>query len=161
MRGLVIRDDRNASELRRFAAAAADRRAALRALAIASALEGSSRTDAARVIGRERQSLRDSVVRYNAEGLDGLKDRLGRGAQEELSNGAEGRIENLGGRGTGAGAGRRVDVSAGRHRGAHRDEMGRAGHAFGGLQAATPNGTVLAEGAAIAPARECRSAGGF
>src|SRR4051794_30667436 len=67
MRGLVIRDDRNPSELRRFAADAADRRAALRALAIASALEGASRSDAARVIGRERQSLRDAVVRYNAE----------------------------------------------------------------------------------------------
>ncbi len=39
-RGLVIRDDMGAVELRRFAQGEADRRAALRALAIAQALEG-------------------------------------------------------------------------------------------------------------------------
>ena len=74
-RGLVIRDDLDAAALRRFAQAEPDRRAALRALAIAQALEGVSRAEAARVVGRERQSLRDAVVRYNAEGLAGLRDR--------------------------------------------------------------------------------------
>ncbi len=68
-RGLAIRDDMGAAELRRFAQGEADRRAALRALAIAQALEGASRADAARVVGRERQSLRDAVLRYNTEGL--------------------------------------------------------------------------------------------
>ena len=42
-RGLVIRDDVGAAELRRFAQGEADRRAALRAVAIAQALEGASR----------------------------------------------------------------------------------------------------------------------
>jgi hypothetical protein len=37
-------------------------------LAIANALEGMSRADAARLAGMERQALRDAVVRYNAEG---------------------------------------------------------------------------------------------
>jgi transposase len=44
-------------------------------LAIAGALEGMSRAEAARLAGMERQALRDAVVRYNAEGLDGLRDR--------------------------------------------------------------------------------------
>jgi transposase len=44
-------------------------------LAIASALEGMSRAEAARLAGMERQALRDAVVRYNPEGLDGLSER--------------------------------------------------------------------------------------
>ena len=74
-RGLAIRDDLDATALRRFAQAEPDRRAALRALAIAQALDGASRAEAARLVGRERQSLRDAVVRYNAAGLAGLRDR--------------------------------------------------------------------------------------
>jgi len=50
-------------------------RTATRMLAIAGALEGLSRADAARLAGMERQALRDAVTRYNAEGLDGLRDR--------------------------------------------------------------------------------------
>ena len=84
-RGLVIRDDVGAAELRRFAQGEADRRAALRAVAIAQALEGASRAEAARVVGRERQSLRDAVVRFNAEGLAGLWDRPRPGRPEKLS----------------------------------------------------------------------------
>jgi hypothetical protein len=34
-----------------------------------------SRAEAARLAGMERQALRDAVVRYNAEGVDGLSDR--------------------------------------------------------------------------------------
>jgi transposase len=37
-------------------------------LAIANALEGMSRAQAARAAGIERQSLRDAVVRFNVEG---------------------------------------------------------------------------------------------
>ena len=43
--------------------------------AIANALEGMSRADAARLAGMERQALRDAVLRYNAEGLAGLHNR--------------------------------------------------------------------------------------
>ncbi len=84
-RGLMIRDDMGAAELRRFAQGETDRRAALRVLAIAQALEGASRADAARVVGRERQSLRDAVLRYNAEGLAGLHDRPRSGRPEKLT----------------------------------------------------------------------------
>ena len=74
-RALEIRDDLSASELRALAAREKKNRAARRMLAIANALEGMSRAAAARAAGMERQALRDAVVRYNAEGLDGLHDR--------------------------------------------------------------------------------------
>jgi hypothetical protein len=60
-RGLKTRDDLDPAAPRRFAGSEPDRRAALRALAIARALEGASRADAARLVGRERRSLRDAV----------------------------------------------------------------------------------------------------
>lgn len=72
---LAIRQDRTAASLRLWARRATDPRAASRAYAIAHALEGMSRAEAARLAGMERQALRDAVVRYNAEGVDGLSDR--------------------------------------------------------------------------------------
>lgn len=72
---LAIRQDRTASSLRNWARRSSDPRAASRAYAIAHALEGMSRAEAARLAGMERQALRDAVVRYNAAGVDGLSDR--------------------------------------------------------------------------------------
>ena len=72
---LAIRDDLTAAQLRRHARFEPNRRAALRMLALANALDGLSRAEAARLAGMERQALRDAVTRYNAEGLDGLHDR--------------------------------------------------------------------------------------
>src|ERR1700753_513903 len=72
---LAIRQDRTATSLRRWARRTPDPRAASRAYAIANALEGMSRAEAARLAGMERQALRDAVVRYNAEGVTGLSDR--------------------------------------------------------------------------------------
>ncbi len=46
-------------------------------LAIALVLEGRSRAEAARSCGMDRQTLRDWVHRYNAEGPAGLLDRRG------------------------------------------------------------------------------------
>ena len=43
--------------------------------AIANALDGMSRAEVARLAGVEPQALREAVVRYNAESLDGLQDR--------------------------------------------------------------------------------------
>jgi transposase len=48
---------------------------ATRALAVAKAVEGVSRAEAARLAGTERQTSRDAVVRYNAEGLERLRGR--------------------------------------------------------------------------------------
>jgi hypothetical protein len=63
MPALAIRQDLPATELRRRARREPDRRAAMRLLAIANALEGLSRAEAARLAGMERQALRDAVRR--------------------------------------------------------------------------------------------------
>jgi transposase len=75
MPALAIREDLTATALRRLARAEPDRRAAMRLLAIANALEGLSRAEAARLAGMGRQALRDAVLRYNAEGVEGRHDR--------------------------------------------------------------------------------------
>jgi putative transposase len=82
---LAIRDDLTPAALRRHARHEPDRRAALRLLAIANALEGASRAEAARLAGMERQALRDAVVRYTAEGPSGLHDRPKPGRPARLS----------------------------------------------------------------------------
>ena len=82
---MAIRDDLTPEVLRRHARHEPNRRAALRLLAIANALEGLSRAEAARLAGMERQALRDAVVRYNAEGLAGLHDRPKPGRPQRLS----------------------------------------------------------------------------
>ena len=82
---LPIRGDLTPQALRRQARHEPNRRAALRMLAIANALEGMSRAEAARLAGMERQALRDAVVRYNLEGLAGLHDRPKPGRPQRLS----------------------------------------------------------------------------
>ena len=64
---LTVRTDLSPGELRRFSRREPDRAAAARMQAIANALEGMTRAEAARLAGMERQALRDAVVR--AEGL--------------------------------------------------------------------------------------------
>jgi len=75
MAGLPIRQDYTPSNLRTRATHEKDCRAALRLLAIANALEGMTRAEAARLAGMERQALHDAIQRFNAEGPDGLHDR--------------------------------------------------------------------------------------
>jgi putative transposase len=89
MPALAIRQDRSAAELRRLARHELNRRAAMRLLAIANALEGMSRAEAARLAGMERQALRDAVIRYNAEGPRGLRDRPRPGRPEALTPGRQ------------------------------------------------------------------------
>jgi len=81
----TIRDDLTPAVLRRRARHEPNRRAALRMLAIANALEGMGRAEAARLAGMERQALRDAVVRYNDEGVAGLHDRPKPGRPQRLS----------------------------------------------------------------------------
>jgi transposase len=89
MAALQIRQDYAPADLRRRAARERDRRAAMRLLAIANALEGMTRAEAARLAGMERQALRDAVLRFNAEGPDGLHDRPRPGRPERLSDGQQ------------------------------------------------------------------------
>jgi putative transposase len=81
----ITRDEHSATDLRREAARSRDADAARRMLALALVLEGKSRTEAARICGMDRQTLRDWVHRYNAEGLSGLTDRPHPGRTPRLS----------------------------------------------------------------------------
>lgn len=71
----ITRMDLSATELRMSAAATRDACVARRLLALALVLDGSNRTEAARLCGMDRQTLRDWVHRYNEEGAEGLHDR--------------------------------------------------------------------------------------
>jgi transposase len=73
----ITRLDLSASELRRQAAKSRDGNVVRRLLALAMVLEGMSRDEAAARGGMDRQTLRDWVHRYNAEGIAGLASRPG------------------------------------------------------------------------------------
>src|SRR5918911_3349150 len=72
---LPIRTDRDAAELRRLARRERDGRVGARLLALANALEGIPREQAARLAGMTGQTLGDWVHRYNAESVESLRDR--------------------------------------------------------------------------------------
>ena len=72
---VAIRTDIEAAELRRLARREADGRVAARLLGLANVLDGMSRESAARAAGMDRQTLRDWVHRFNAEGVPGLHDQ--------------------------------------------------------------------------------------
>jgi transposase len=81
----ITRTEHTATALRRHAACSVDASVARRLLALALILDGCKREDAARAAGMNRQTLRDWVHRYNADGLAGLSDRHGGGAPSRLS----------------------------------------------------------------------------
>jgi putative transposase len=81
----VTRLDLTAADLRAAATRAKNVAAARRMLCLAMVLEGSDRTTAAETCGMDRQTLRDWVHRYNAEGLAGLYDRKQPGARPKLT----------------------------------------------------------------------------
>jgi len=87
MSAVVIRGDISAEELRRQARRESDGRVSARLIAIANALDGMDRASAARLAGMDRQTLRDWVHRYNAEGIAGLCDRPKPGRAPKLSEG--------------------------------------------------------------------------
>jgi transposase len=71
--------EHSAADLRCLASREKDGQVVRRLLALALILEGRSRTEAAQLNGMDRQTLRDWVHRYNAEGLAGLVSRVGLG----------------------------------------------------------------------------------
>jgi transposase len=71
-RAIGVRTDFSAGEVRQVAKRARDAAQARRLLAIAAVLDGASREDAAKIGGMDRQTLRDWVIRFNAQGPDGL-----------------------------------------------------------------------------------------
>ena len=81
----ITRLDLTASELRGAASRERDGCAARRMLALALVLDGLDRATAAETCGMDRQTLRDWVHRYNAEGLRGLRDRKTPGPEPKLT----------------------------------------------------------------------------
>ena len=88
----ITRDDMTAQDLRRQAGRVKDGRVSRRLLAIALVLEGTSRKTAAESCGMDRQTLRDWVLRYNAEGIEGLANRGGDGVKPRLSTDQRARV---------------------------------------------------------------------
>jgi transposase len=76
---IELRGDFSGDELRRLARSSRDGKQVRRLLALAAIRDGGSRTEAARIGGVGLQIVRDWVVRFNAEGPDGLIDRKAAG----------------------------------------------------------------------------------
>lgn len=81
-----VREDFGADELRRLAAKAKDGAQARRLLSLAAVRDGMNRTEAARIGGMDRQTLRDWVHRFNQHGPDGLIDVKPPGRPPKLSD---------------------------------------------------------------------------
>ena len=82
---ISVRTAFSADELRRLAAATKHANQSRRLLSLAAVLDGMSRTEAARIGGMDRQTLREGVHRFNAHGPDGLKDTWSKGNPPRLS----------------------------------------------------------------------------
>jgi transposase len=83
---IALRDDYDSIQLRGLAKASRDPRQVRRLLALAAAYDGMSRTDAAKVGGMDRQTLRDWAHRFNEDGPDGLTNRAGAGRPRLLTD---------------------------------------------------------------------------
>jgi transposase len=83
---IAVRTDFSSQELRRLATRVKDAAQARRLLAIAAVLDGSSREQAAKIGGMDRQTLRDWVIRFNAQGPDGLINKPSPGAPAKLDD---------------------------------------------------------------------------
>jgi transposase len=92
---LPIRTDHDAAELRRLARRERDGRISARLLALANALDGLPREEAARLAGMTGQTLGDWVHRYNEEGVEGLRDRPRPGRPCALDEGQQAALKAI------------------------------------------------------------------
>jgi len=83
---IPLRSDFNASELRALARKTKDGPQARRLLALAAIYDGGTRTEAARIGGVTLQIVRDWVLKFNAQGPDGLIDRKPPGQPSRLTD---------------------------------------------------------------------------
>lgn len=81
-----VRGDYSAPDLRSLARRCGDAEQVRRLLAMASILDGGSRSEAAKIGGVTLQIVRDWVIRYNAAGPDGLKSRKAPGKPPILND---------------------------------------------------------------------------
>ena len=91
----IARDDYMAAELREAAAHSNDAGATRRILALALVLEGYKRGEAGKLCGMDRQTLRDGVLRYNAEGIAGLCNQIAAGPKPRLTPPQEAAVAEL------------------------------------------------------------------
>ena len=92
---LAIRTDLEAAALRRLARRERDGRVSSRLIALANVLDGMDREAAARAAGMERQTLRDWVIRFNAEGVDGLRDQPRSGRRPRMNEGQQAALKAI------------------------------------------------------------------
>jgi transposase len=83
---IPLRGDYDAAGLRTAARLTKDAAQARRLLALAAVHDGASRTEAAKIGGVTLQIVRDWVLRFNAEGPDGLADRKAPGQAPRLND---------------------------------------------------------------------------
>ena len=86
MAAVTLRTDYSAADLRRLATTTRNANQSRRLLSLAAVLDGMNRTEAARIGGMDRQTLRDWVHRFNAHGPDGLLDGWSKGPEPRLSD---------------------------------------------------------------------------
>jgi transposase len=91
----ITRVDLTAAELRTAAGREKNGSAARRILALAMVLDGADRKSAAETCGMDRQTLRDWVHRYNAEGLRGLHDVKTPGPKPKLTAAQQAELARL------------------------------------------------------------------
>jgi len=84
-RGISLRTDYTGDDLRRFSRTSTDSKQTRRLLALALIYDGASRSEAGHHAHVDRQSIRDWVLRFNAEGPDGLINRKSSGAPPRLN----------------------------------------------------------------------------
>ena len=82
-----LRDDYSGVRLRQLASRSKDANQARRLLALAAVCDGMDRDEAARIGGMDRQTLRDWVHAFNADGPDGLVNDKAPGAKPKLDSG--------------------------------------------------------------------------
>ena len=82
---IELRGDFSSDELRRLARSSRDAKQVRRLLALAVIRDGGSRTEAAQLAGVGLQIVRDWVLRFNAEGSQGLIDRKAPGKTPTLN----------------------------------------------------------------------------
>ena len=90
-----LRMDFSAGELRRLAATTKNANQSRRLLSLAAVLDRMSRTEAARIGGMDRQTLRDWVHGFNQHGPEGLKDTWSKGHPPRLSAAQQAELAHL------------------------------------------------------------------
>ncbi len=81
-----LRTDYDGARLRDLAKRSGNSAQARRLIALAEIYDGRRRSDAARLAGVGLQIIRDWVLRFNAEGPDGLINRKGSGPPSRLTD---------------------------------------------------------------------------